>query len=489
MTARILMIQGTGSDVGKSLIVTGLCRLARRRGISVAPFKSQNMSNNAAACADGGEIGRAQALQARAAGLAPRVDFNPVLLKPQSDRRAQIVVRGKAIGHMEASRFLDGRDELLKHALGSFTQLTNEFDLILVEGAGSPAETNLRAKDIANMGFAEAVDAPVCLIGDIDKGGVIASLVGTQAVLGKQDASRIKGFLINKFRGDVALFDDGLKDIERRTGWRSFGVVPWLADAAKLPAEDTVRLNSKPASAHQLKIVAPMLSRLANFDDADPLRFEPKVRFDWVPPGRPIPRDTDVIILFGTKSTLGDLAFLDQQGWTHDIIAHARAGGRVLGICGGFQLLGRQVADPLGIDGPPGTAPGLGLLDVETVMSSEKSVRPVSGACAVSETPASGYEIHAGATSGPGLERPMLMLNGKNEGARSSDGLIEGTYVHGLFAEDGFRASWLARAGLTDTGSLRYDVAVEEAIDGFADGLEVAVSVDALFDLAQISKT
>ncbi|MYF70993.1 MAG: cobyric acid synthase [Proteobacteria bacterium] len=484
MRARALMVQGTGSDVGKSLIVAALCRIARRRGIRVAPFKPQNMSNNAAACA-GGEIGRAQALQARAAGLEPEVDFNPVLLKPETDRRAQVIVRGKVIDSMEAADYMARRGARMDAVLASFERLANAYELIVVEGAGSPAEVNLREGDIANMGFARRVGIPVCLVGDIDKGGVIASLAGTQAVLSPQDAAMIRGFVINKFRGDPSLFDDGVRAIEEHTGWRSFGVVPWLACAADLPAEDAVVLNGgRHHAGDDLRIVAPMLSRLANFDDADPLRLEPGVDFRWIPPGRPLPRDTDVVILFGTKSTLGDLRFLRSQGWDHDILAHARTGGRVLGLCGGYQMLGSRIEDAEGVDGRPGQEPGLGLLDVHTEMSGSKAVRPVEGRCVSTGLPVTGYEIHVGRTTGKDCVRPMFDLGGRADGARSTDGLIEGSYVHGVFTEDEFRRDWLRRAGAAGRSSLDYGAAVEAALVAWADGVERAVDVDALLACA-----
>jgi len=478
------MVQGTGSDVGKSLIVAALCRIARRRGIRVAPFKPQNMSNNAAACA-GGEIGRAQALQARAAGLEPDVDFNPVLLKPETDRRAQVIVRGKVVDSMEAADYMARRGARMDAVLASFGRLVNAYELIVVEGAGSPAEVNLRDGDIANMGFARRAGIPVCLVGDIDKGGVIASLAGTQAVLSPQDAAMIRGFVINKFRGDPSLFEDGVTAIEERTGWHSFGVVPWLACAADLPAEDAVVLDGgRRHAGDELRIVAPMLSRLANFDDADPLRLEPGVDFHWIPPGRPLPRDADVVILFGTKSTLGDLQFLRSQGWDHDILAHARTGGRVVGLCGGYQMLGSRIEDVDGIDGKPGQEPGLSLLDVQTEMSGSKAVRPVEGRCVSTGLPVTGYEIHVGRTTGNDCERPMFELGGRADGARSADGLIEGSYVHGVFTEDEFRRAWLGRAGAAGHSSLDYGAAVEAALDAWADGVERAVDVDALLACA-----
>ncbi len=485
MTATALMIQGTGSDVGKSTVVAGLCRIARRRNLSVAPFKPQNMSNNAAACESGGEIGRAQALQALAAGVEPEVDHNPVLLKPETDRKAQVVMQGRVYSSMEASRFIGHRDTLMAPVLQSFERLVSKNDLVLVEGAGSPAEVNLRQRDIANMGFARAAGVPVCLLGDIDRGGVIASIVGTRAVIDAEDAAMISGFAINKFRGDVALFEDGVKAIEARTGWPCYGVIPWLPATLRLPAEDAVPAPRTPAGRNRpIRIAAPVLSRMANFDDADPLRFEPAVDFEFVQPGRHLPRDADLIVLFGTKSTLGDLRFLREQGWDHDLIAHARAGGRVLGICGGYQMLGRRIVDESGADGNPGAADGLGLLDVETRMTDEKTVRPVKGQCARSGTTVSGYEIHVGDTSGRDCVRPMLLVDGASEGARSADGRVAGTYVHGLLSDDGYRASFLAALGHKGA-AIDYSDAIDEALDELADGLESALDIDTLFSAAR----
>lgn len=479
------MIQGTGSDVGKSVIVAGLCRIARQRGLSVAPFKPQNMSNNAAACAGGGEIGRAQALQAMAAGVAPCIDHNPVLLKPESDRVSQVVVQGKAMSTMNARSFIGSRDSLLPAVLDSFARLSSNNDIVLVEGAGSPAETNLRQRDIANMGFARAADVPVCLLGDIERGGVIASVVGTHAVIDALDAAMICGFAINKFRGDRSLFDDGIIDIEKRTGWPCFGVIPWLPAISRLPAEDAVSVIYEAANSNPgIRIAAPMLSRMANFDDADPLRLEPGVDFRFIPPGKSIPRDVDLIIVFGTKSTVGDLQFLREQGWDHDIIAHVRAGGRVLGICGGYQMLGTRVIDEHGFDGVAGEVAGLGLLNVETTMTAEKTVRPVTATCARSGCAVGGYEIHVGETRGSDCARPMLVLDGKPEGARSADGLVSGTYVHGLLSGDDYRASVLRELGQASS-TFAYDDAVDEALDELAAGLEDALDIDAMFAAAR----
>ncbi|MGE6696601.1 cobyric acid synthase [Hyphomonas sp. NPDC076900] len=480
------MIQGTGSDVGKSLLVAGLCRIARRRGLAVAPFKPQNMSNNAAATADGGEIGRAQALQARACGLDAETDFNPVLLKPQSDRTSQVIVHGRPSATLAAADYMARREGLRSAVLESFGRLMSRFDLVIVEGAGSPAEINLRGGDIANMGFARAAGVPVVLAGDIDRGGVIAAIVGTKTVIEAEDAAMIRAFLINKFRGDPSLFTPAMADIERMTGWTGLGIVPWLSAAARLPAEDAVVLGQmKSSGGGKIRIAAPMLSRIANFDDADPLRNEPNVDFLFVPPGQAIPRDADVIILFGTKSTLADMAFLRAQGWDHDILAHARTGGRVLGICGGYQMLGQWLCDPEGADGPAGEMPGLGLLQTDTTMQGAKTVRPVTGCCARTGLAVSGYEIHAGLTRGPDAARPFLQLPDGPEGAVSPDGRIEGTYVHGLFAEDRFRSAWLegVRAGASSEAA--YGASVEAALDALADGLEAHMDVARFLALAE----
>src|SRR3954463_7836300 len=375
---RALMLQGTGSDVGKSLIVAGLARVFTRRGLKVRPFKPQNMSNNAAVTSDGGEIGRAQALQARAARVSPSVHMNPVLLKPQSEIGSQVVVQGKVIGTARAREYQAMKPKLLGAVLESFGKLSAEADLVLVEGAGSASEVTLRAADIANMGFARAADVPVVLLGDIDRGGVIASLVGTQAVIDPADAAMIVGFIVNRFRGDPTLFADGMKEIERRTGWPALGLLPFFAEAHRLPAEDALGLSTA-RRGEGVKIVVLAYPRIANFDDFDPLRLERGVDLVFVRPGEAIPGDAALVILPGSKATIADLAFLRAQGWDIDLAAHVRRGGRVLGICGGYQLLGRRIADPQGMEGPPATVDGLGLLDVETVLGGDKTLRPVRG--------------------------------------------------------------------------------------------------------------
>jgi adenosylcobyric acid synthase len=477
-----LMIQGTGSNVGKSMLVAGLARAARRRGISVAPFKPQNMSNNAAVTSDGGEIGRAQALQALACGLAPMSDMNPVLLKPETDTGAQVIVQGKRIATTEAHAYGALREQLLDKVLESYARLKARFDLILVEGAGSPAEINLRPRDIANMGFAQAASVPVVLAGDIDRGGVIAQIVGTQAVLDPADATLIKGFLVNKFRGDPRLFDDGYAMIEALTGWPGFGVLPWFADAWKLPAEDALDLDT-PRRGVGLHVVCLCLSRIANFDDLDPLAQDPGVRLTMLGPGRALPGDADLVILPGTKSTRGDLAFLRAQGWDTDLRAHHRRGGAILGICGGYQMLGRTVSDPEGIEGPPGTDPGLGFLEIDTVMHSEKRLTEVRACHTATQSAFSGYEIHIGQSDGPDCARPFCLVSGRPEGAISADGRISGSYLHGMFRDDDFRAAWLEGYGVASDGA--YDSGVENTLDELAAHLEAHLDIDRLLACAE----
>lgn len=482
------MFQGTGSDVGKSTLVAGLCRIAKRRGVTVAPFKPQNMSNNAAACSNGGEIGRAQALQARACGLEPQTDFNPVLLKPQSDRTAQVVVHGQVLKTVSASDYMTRqRAQLQEAVLESYKRLAQDYELVLVEGAGSPAEINLRQHDIANMGFARAVNAPVCLIGDIDRGGVIAAIAGTQHVIEPADAQLIKSFIINRFRGDPSLFTEGVTAIERLTQWPCRGVVPWLPSALRLPQEDAVVLDEWTkaplgGSSSQVTIAIPMLSRIANFDDMDPLRAEPNVSVVFIAPGNCIPLDVDAVIIPGTKSSIGDMQFLVEQGWDHDIIAIARSGARVMGVCGGYQLLGREIHDPDLVDGTVSSIKGLGLLDVVTYMEGEKSTRQVSGICARSKTRVEGYEIHMGKTSGVDTTTPMLQLSNGADGAISSNSRVEGTYVHGIFSSDAYRSWWLDTLVAGSSSQLQFEMEIEIELDALADGLEASLDVDALLE-------
>ncbi len=479
MTA--IMIQGTGSNVGKSLLVAGLCRAARRRGIDVAPFKPQNMSNNAAVTRDGGEIGRAQALQALACGLAPHSDMNPVLLKPESDTGAQVIVQGKRLATAQARDYGDQKPRLLDAVQASFQRLTAQHQLVIVEGAGSPAEINLRPRDIANMGFARAADVPVVLVGDIDRGGVIAQIVGTQAVLDPGDAAMIRGFVVNRFRGDPALFDDGYKMIQQRTGWQGFGVLPWFADAWKLPAEDALDLAT-PRRDTGLHVVCLALPRIANFDDLDPLAQEPGVRLTMLGPGRAVPGDADVVIVPGTKSSRADLGFLRAQGWDVDIAAHLRRGGHLLGICGGYQMLGDTIADPQGVEGPPGADPALGLLRIDTVMTGDKRLTEARATHAATGAEFRGYEIHIGSSEGADRARPFAHVDGRPEGAMSEDGRIAGSYLHGMFRDDGFRAAWLAGLGVKSSGA--YDAGVQSVLDALADHLETHLDVAGLLALA-----
>ncbi|WP_298257552.1 cobyric acid synthase [uncultured Litoreibacter sp.] len=481
---KAIMIQGAGSNVGKSMIVAGLCRLFARRGLIVRPFKPQNMSNNAAVTTDGGEIGRAQALQALACGVPAHTDMNPVLLKPESDVGAQVIVHGKRFATLKARDYAKAKPQLLSKTLESFQRLASSVDLIVIEGAGSPAEINLREGDIANMGFAEAANIPVVLVGDIDRGGVIAQIVGTHCVLPAADRDRIKAFMVNKFRGDVTLFNDGMTEITSRTDWAPLGVLPWFKDAWKLPAEDVMDITSTARDGEVIKIAVPKLSRIANFDDLDPLAMEPGVSVDIVEPGRPLPADADLILIPGSKSTIGDLAFLRAQGWDIDLYAHVRRGGHVMGICGGFQMLGATISDPDGIEGPAGTVAGLGLLNVETTMAASKRLADVEGTHLASGAKVKGYEIHIGTTTGQDTDRPWLSIDGKPAGAASSDGKVEGCYIHGLFNADAFRHCYLEKLGGTSQVS-NYSASVEDALDALADHLETHLDVETLLSLAE----
>jgi adenosylcobyric acid synthase len=479
------MFQGTGSDVGKSLIVAGLARLFADRGLKVRPFKPQNMSNNAAVTADGGEIGRAQALQARAARTPPTVHMNPVLLKPQSEIGAQVVVQGSIHGVAKAAAYQQMKPGLMSFVLDSFTRLKQEADVVLVEGAGSAAEINLRRNDIANMGFARAADVPVVLIGDIDRGGVIASLVGTKAVIEPGDAALVRGFLVNKFRGDPALFASGMAAIADATGWQPLGLLPFFPDARLLPAEDALALDralpAKPRA--RICIAVPILPHIANFDDLDPLEAEPAIELVKVRPGAALPGAADLVILPGSKATIVDLTALRKAGFDIDIVAHLRRGGTVIGLCGGYQMLGRTIRDPAGTEGPPGVAEGLGLLDVETVLSDEKRLEPVRGD--TRGIPFSGYEMHMGTTAGPDCARPFARLSdGAPEGAVSADGRVIGTYIHGLFGNDSQRAAWLARLG-AGPSAIVHDALVESTLDRLAAHIAAHIDVERVLNLAR----
>ncbi len=479
------MLQGTGSDVGKSLLVAGLCRAFTRRGLAVRPFKPQNMSNNAAVTADGGEIGRAQAVQARACGVPTSVHMNPVLLKPQSGTGSQIVVQGRVAGQAEARAYQGWKPRLMPAVLDSFARLQDEADLVIVEGAGSASEINLRAGDIANMGFARAADVPVIVVGDIDRGGVIAQLVGTQAVLAPEDAAMVAGFIVNRFRGDPTLFAAGMTLIGERTGWPALGLVPFFPRAARLPAEDSLALGGWRPGDGPLTIAVPTLPGVSNFDDLDPLRLEPDVRLAMVAPGQTLPVEARLIILPGSKTTIADLKALRREGWDVDLAAHLRRGGHVLGLCGGYQMLGRRVSDPLGIEGPPEAIEGLGYLDVMTELGGDKRLAPVAGTRVEDGTPFAGYEMHLGTTTGTDCERPALRFaDGRRDGAVSRNGRVVGCYVHGLFADDRQRAAWLAQFGAASDGR-SYEEDQEAVLDALAAHLETHVDLDRLNAIAR----
>jgi adenosylcobyric acid synthase len=479
-----VMLQGTGSDVGKSVLVAGVCRALANRGLRVLPFKPQNMSNNAAVTVDGGEIGRAQALQALAARAEAHTDMNPVLLKPQADRTSQLIVHGKVRGTLGSANFREARRDLLPDVLASWHRLRQRCDVVVVEGAGSPAEINLRAGDIANMGFARAAGVPVVLVGDIDRGGVIAALVGTRAVLAPEDAAMVRGFIVNKFRGDPALFADGYAAIEERTGWRGFGLVPWLSAVARLPSEDAVVLErGRTAAGGRTLVACPMLPRIANFDDLDPLRAEPEVELAMIPPGTPIPAEAALIVIPGSKATIADMEFVRAQGWDIDILSHHRRGGTVLGICAGYQMLGRTIADPLGIEGETRHAAGLGLLDAETVLGARKVLRHVHGAAMGADF--EGYEMHMGDTHLSAGTAPFALLDGdRPDGAVSADGLVLGTYCHGLLASGPLRRALLKRIGSASEGA-DHGRLVDAALDELARELERHLDIDALLALAR----
>ncbi|MBB4858908.1 adenosylcobyric acid synthase [Novosphingobium chloroacetimidivorans] len=479
-----VMLQGTGSDVGKSVLVAGLCRALANRGLSVLPFKPQNMSNNAAVTVDGGEIGRAQALQALAARVEPHTDMNPVLLKPQADRTSQLIVHGQVRGTLGSANFREGRRNLLADVLQSWERLRTRCDIVVVEGAGSPAEINLREGDIANMGFARAAQVPVVLVGDIDRGGVIASLVGTRAVVDPEDAAMIHGFIVNKFRGDPALFTDGYAAIEQRTGWRGFGLVPWLSAIARLPSEDAVVLDrGLRRNSGRIVVACPMLPRIANFDDLDPLKAEPEVDLVMVPPGQAIPAEAALIVLPGSKATIADMHFVRAQGWDIDILSHHRRGGMILGICAGYQMLGQTISDPLGIEGVPSSVRGLALLDGETVLGERKTLQRVTGMALGAAF--DGYEMHMGTTVLPAQAPSFAALDGgRRDGTITADGLVVGTYCHGLLASGELRRALLSRIGAASDANDHHRI-VDEALDELACNLEECLDIDALIALAR----
>ena len=479
-----IMIQGTGSNVGKTILVAGLCRAASNRGLNVSPFKPQNMSNNAAVTSDGGEIGRAQALQARASKKQPHTDMNPILLKPETEKGSQLIIRGKYQSSFKAHEYAKIKKTLLEPVLSSFESLRSQSDLVIIEGAGSPAEVNLRQNDIANMGFANAADVPVVLVADIDRGGVIAQLVGTKAVLPNGDLEMIKGFIVNKFRGDVSLFEEGYEFIKKQTKWHGFGVLPFFMDAWRLPAEDALDIRSqKPRKPSRYKIACLCLSRMANFDDLDPLSQEKEVELVMIHAGQVIPADANLVLIPGSKSTILDLQFLREQGWDIDLKAHHRRGGYILGICGGYQMLGTKIYDPDGIEGVAKETEGLGFLQIETIMRTKKTLNEVSAIHLGTSLQIKGYEIHLGETSGVDCQRPFAMIGGRKEGASSVDGRVQGSYVHGLFSQDSFRRAFLDKLGISVEG-FAYDTQIEDTLDGLAEHIETYLDVDKIFSIA-----
>jgi len=488
---RALMFQGTGSDVGKTVLVAGLCRAARNRGMRVVPFKPQNMSNNAAvAKADEGEgeIGRGQWLQALACGVEPTVHMNPVLLKPQNQIGSQVVVQGQVWGNAKAREYLALKPRLLQSVMESFNEVGKDADLILVEGAGSPAEINLRAGDIANMGFAAEAGVPVVLIGDIDRGGVIASIVGTHTILPPDDRDMIVGYLINKFRGDISLFDDGLKSIADFTGWPSFGILPWVDAIRRLPAEDSVALDKMDTSAKEgFKIVVPAMGKIANFDDLDPLRAEDGVALQFIRKGEAFPDNVDMVILPGSKSTITDMQELRANGWEVPIKSFAGNGGTVIGICGGYQILGKTISDPLGLEGEARQIEGLGLLDIHTELRPEKTVRNSKPRSLEHDLPLTGYEIHMGRTGGEDCARAMIDFGTHKDGAISPNGNVRGCYLHGLFGSDEYRKALLQSAGCSGGGDTSYMRGVEQALDELAGEIEHWLDVDAMLGMASTS--
>jgi adenosylcobyric acid synthase len=470
------MVQGCTSDAGKSTLVAALCRILHRRGVRVAPFKPQNMALNSAVTVDGGEIGRAQALQAQAAGLLARIDFNPVLLKPNTDKHAQVIIHGRAVADLDARAYHDYKRRAMAAVLESWQRLAGEFDCIVVEGAGSPAEVNLRDRDIANMGFAEAVDIPVILIADIDRGGVLAHLAGTLDLLSPSERERVKGLVINRFRGDIGLLQPGLDWLEKHTGKPVLGVLPYL-HGLFLDAEDALEHHVERAGEAKLRVIAPVFPRISNHNDLDPLRLHPEIDFRWISPNQP-PAPADLVVLPGSKSVAADLAWLRDQGWEPYLQRHLRYGGKVIGLCGGYQMLGRRLRDPEGIEGTATATVGLGFLDCETTLETEKQLRNVGGRLLiVGEPQMHGYEIHVGVTRGPALARPAVRFDdGREDGAISEDGRILGTYCHGLLDRPEALRALLIWAGAGSTAPVDLAARREADIDRLADAAQAALN-------------
>lgn len=467
---KTLMIQGTASDAGKSTVVAGLCRLLYRRGIRVVPFKPQNMALNSAVTSDGGEIGRAQAVQAQAAGLEPHTDMNPVLLKPSSDMGAQVIIHGKALAQMQAQDYHHYKRTAMAAVLESHNRLSEQYEVVMVEGAGSPAEVNLREGDIANMGFAEAVDCPVILVADIDKGGVFAQIVGTLALLSDSERARVAGFIINRFRGDIALLQPGLDWLERYASKPVFGVLPYLHDL-HLEAEDAVPRDNIQADQEKFQIIVPVLPRISNHTDFDPLRLHPGLDLHFVGTGN-APPPADLIILPGSKNVRADLEWLRENGWEETIHRHLRYGGKVIGICGGYQMLGTVIHDPLGLEDVAGSSKGLGWLAMETTLHEEKQLTRVCGQLTLEGATVEGYEIHMGISHGEALERPLVQLAGTTDGAVSDDNQVLGSYLHGLFDNPDATGALLRWAGLMKAKGIDYAALRERELNRLADMME-----------------
>ncbi|MCW8354571.1 cobyric acid synthase [Marinomonas pontica] len=484
MTAFSLMIQGTTSDAGKSTLVTALCRLLARRGIQVAPFKPQNMALNSAVTQDGNEIGRAQAVQAYAAGLAPHVDMNPILLKPNTDTGAQVIIQGKAVGNMNAVGYHEYKNIAKVAALDSYHRLAEQYQAVIIEGAGSPAEINLRARDIANMGFAESIDCPVIIIADIDKGGVFAHLVGTLDLLSQSEQDRVIGFVINRFRGDISLLQSGLDWLEERTGKPVLGVLPYLM-GFHLESEDAVTKSPiKTDTNAKLNIVIPIMPRTSNHTDWDALRLHPDVQVTLIGANEPIP-PADLVILPGSKSVQSDLAFLRQEGWQDYLKKHLRYGGKVIGICGGYQMLGEQLRDPLGLENPhPDTqSAGFGLIPMETVLEKDKQLKQRQGTLSftTTSTDVTGYEIHSGVSRfSQNVMHFCVLENGEKEGYVSNDNQIIGTYLHGVFDHPDALHALLNWAGVKNAATFDYDQYRDSEINRLADSAEQHINIDAL---------
>ncbi|NKB64337.1 MAG: cobyric acid synthase [Gammaproteobacteria bacterium] len=496
-----LMIQGVTSDAGKSVLVTGLCRLFHSMGYRVAPFKPQNMALNSAVTEDGGEIGRSQAVQAMAAGLQPHSDMNPVLLKPNTDKGAQIIIQGKVLDGMDTKEYNGYKETAMPYVLQSYQRLAEQYDLIIVEGAGSPAEINLQENDIANMGFATKINCHVLLVADIDRGGVFAHLTGTINCLEPSEQNLIKGFIINKFRGDRDLLTGGIDWLTDRTHIPTVGVLPFLK-GLHIEAEDSVNptsfLSTDMSVEKILKVIIPRIPRISNHTDFDVLRLHPHVDVDFIEEGSAIPQ-CDLIILPGSKNTIHDLNWLKNHGWEDQIKRHLRYGGKLIAICGGYQMVGKMIHDPLGIEGSVGSQPGFGLMDFETTLAPAKQLKNVEGRFCntVCGTPllesksqstsngslVSGYEIHMGTTAGPALSRPVVHLEHGHDGALSEDNQILCSYLHGLFDHSEACAWLLNWAGLDSEYQFDYEALKEREISRVAEMLEKELDMSYLMKL------